>query len=129
MKSSRFPFKKIVFFQTYLCVVFLILVTIVSLFGAIKATPIYNFDDYFGQQNLNDDISKAVTEDFNIGMIDVITGIPQLVEAIQFNDEDVFDFDLYGYSIGEYLEQQKNSEKQVVIYGGEYQSLQLLTRF
>ena len=112
MKDMRFSFKQIVSFQTYSCLALVILVTLISLSGIVKVKPIYDFGNYFGEQNAEDRVTDAVMGSFDIGLTDVITGIPQLVEAIYFDGGELGEFDEYGSSIRDYLDQEELASKQ-----------------
>lgn len=111
MKSERLSFKRVVSFQTYSCIAFAILAVVLSLFGIVRVKPVYVFEDYFGEQKAEDRVSDAVTEDFSIGMIDVISGIPQLAEAIRFDGGEFSELEAYGTRIGKYLDSGSVSEK------------------
>ena len=111
MGSSRLSFEKIIRFQIYSCIVFVIFASVLSFFGPIRVEPIYVFEDFFGEQNPEDRVSDAVTENFNIGIADVIVGIPDLSKAILFDNGDVTEFDEYGNRIGKYIEE-NGAEKQ-----------------
>ena len=111
MKPSSLPFKKVVSLQTYSCIVLAFLTVILSLIGIVRVEPIYVFEDYFGEQKAEDRVSDAVMEDFSIGMIDVIVGIPQLVEAIRFDGGEFSEPEAFGNRIGKYLDSDEPSVK------------------
>ena len=111
MKFESLTFKKVVSFQTYSCIVLAFLTVILSFVGIVRVEPIYVFEDYFGEQNAEDRVSNAMMEDFSIGMIDVVSGIPQLIEAIRFDGGEFSEPEAFGGRIGEYLDSDESLVK------------------
>ena len=111
MKFESLTFKKVVSFQTYSCIVLAFLTVILSFIGIVRVKPIYVFEDYFGEQNAEDRVSNAMMEDFSIGMIDVVSGIPQLIEAIRFDGGEFSEPEAFGGRIGEYLDSDESLVK------------------
>ena len=111
MKLPSLPFKKVVSLQTYSCLALALLIFILSFLGIVRVEPVYVFEDYFGEQNAEDRVSDAMMEDFSIGMIDVISGVPQLIQAIRFDGGEFSEPEEFGGRIGKYLDQDAVTDK------------------